>query len=315
ANFWKNLKKPITALAPMDEVTDYVFREIISEIAKPDVLFTEFTSADALFSNGHRRIARNLEYTERQRPIVAQLWGATPESLEEAAKYVQELRFDGVDINMGCPDKAIMKRSSGAALINNQPLVGEIISEVRKAAPDISLSIKTRLDKNPDLTKDWFSFLLSSDIDALIIHARTAKAMSKGKADWEEIGRAVELRDKINPKVTIIGNGDVKSYKEILEKHNKYNVDGIMIGRGILQNPWVFEKSENPQTKTKSDYVSLFLRHAELFHEKWGESKNFAILKKFAKMYIKGFKGSAELRQELMLTKSYDRFKDILNDI
>ena len=312
-NFWKKLKKPITALAPMDDVTDFVFREIIAGIAKPDVLFTEFTSADGLFSSGSEKVMRRLLFSEIQRPIVAQIWGSNPENSKKAAKLIENLGFDGIDINMGCPDRSIMSKNSGAALINNKELVKEIIDATRKGSSKLPVSIKTRLDKNRELTREWIIFLLSQNIDALILHGRSAKAMSKGEADWEEIGRAVELRDKINPEIILIGNGDVKSYKEVEEKHKNYKVDGVMIGRGVFNNPWIFERDKEPKEHTKDEYINLLITHTRFFNDKWGEDKNFHEMKKFFKNYIKGFKGANILRQRLMKVKNYEEFCEIIN--
>ena len=313
-NFWKTLKKPITALAPMDDVTDFVFREIVSTIAKPDVLFTEFTSSDALFSNGHDKVIKRLLFTESQRPVVAQIWGSTPVNFRKAAKYIEELGFDGIDINMGCPDKAVMKKNSGASLINNKELAEKIISETRKGSPNLPLSIKTRLSSNQDLTKEWVSFLLSKNINTLIIHGRDAKSMSKGNANWEEIGKAVSLRNKINPEILIIGNGDVESYKEVKEKHEKYKVDGVMIGRGIFHNPWVFEKNENVATHTQKERLDLLLTHTKLFNDTWGETKNFETMKKFFKIYVNGFRGANNLRNKLMNSRNYEEVVYIVTE-
>jgi len=313
SNFWKKINKPITALAPMDDVTDFVFREIIATIVKPDVLFTEFASADGLFSNGSEKVERKLLFSEIQKPIVAQIWGSNPENFKKAAKLIAELGFDGIDINMGCPDRSIMSKNSGAALINNKDLVGKLIQETRKGSSKLSLSVKTRLDMNPDLTKEWISFLLSQNIDTLIIHGRTAKAMSKGQADWEEIGKAVEIKNKINPEIILIGNGDIKNYKEVEEKHKNYGVDGVMIGRGIFNNPWVFEKSESVNERTKDEYIKLLVTHTKLFNDKWGKDKNFHEMKKFFKIYVKGFKGANILRQKLMQIKNYEEFCSVIS--
>ena len=313
SNFWKKINKPITALAPMDDVTDFVFREIIATIVKPDVLFTEFASADGLFSNGSEKVERKLLFSEIQKPIVAQIWGSNPENFKKAAKLIAELGFDGIDINMGCPDRSIMSKNSGAALINNKDLVGKLIQETRKGSSKLSLSVKTRLDMNPDLTKEWISFLLSQNIDTLIIHGRTAKAMSKGQADWEEIGKALEIKNKINPEIILIGNGDIKNYKEVEEKHKNYGVDGVMIGRGIFNNPWVFEKSESVNERTKDEYIKLLVTHTKLFNDKWGKDKNFHEMKKFFKIYVKGFKGANILRQKLMQIKNYEEFCSVIS--
>ncbi len=297
----------------MDDVTDLVFREIVAITAKPDVMFTEFTSADAISSRGLEGVARKLFYTEVQRPIVAQIWGNNPETFGTAARYIQDKGFDGIDINMGCPDRKIMKKSCGAALINNQKLVSDLINAVRQSAPDIPLSIKTRLDSDRSKTSEWISFLLSQDISALTLHARTAKDLSKIPADWEELGKTVELRNKLNSKVTVIGNGDVMSYKEIVEKHKTYGVDGVMVGRGIFHNPWIFEKDQNPVEHTYEEHINLLMKHTELFNKTWGNTKNFELMKKFFKIYVKGIAGSNDLRQKLMETKSYTEFFDIMS--
>lgn len=314
-NFWKTLKPPITALAPMDDVTDFVFREIVATTAKPTVLFTEFTCADAFFTKGHDRVLHNLLFTNIHRPIVAQIWGANPENFHRAAKYIEELKFDGIDVNMGCPDKSVMKRNSGASLINNQPLAKELIDAVRKGAPNLALSVKTRLNTDSDSTENWISFLLSQNIDTLIIHGRDAKSMSRGKANWEEIGKAVKFRNKINPKILIIGNGDVKSYKEVLEKHKNYGVDGVMIGRGIFYNPWVFEQIETHAKHTKKEYIDLLIRHTKLFNDTWGKTRNFETMKKFFKIYIKDFAGANEIRTRLMEASNYEEVNNIISTI
>ncbi|OGC70240.1 hypothetical protein A2415_01050 [candidate division WWE3 bacterium RIFOXYC1_FULL_39_7] len=298
----------------MDDVTDKVFREIIAQIAKPDVMFTEFTSAEALSSEGREKIAHKLSYTENQRHVVAQIWGADPESFKKAAMYIKEQGLDGIDINLGCPEKSIMKRGSGAASINNKELVEKLIDAVREGAPKLPLSIKTRLDKTQDLTKEWISFLLSKNINALTLHARTARDLSKVPANWEEIGKAVELRNKLNPEVTIIGNGDVRSYEEIIEKHKVYGVDGVMIGRGILHNPWLFEKGAVSQSHGTKEYMELLIKHTKLFNDTWGKTKSFEVMKKFFKVYIKDFRGANELRQQLMGTKSYEEFCEVINN-
>ncbi len=292
----------------MDDVTDVVFREIIAGIAKPDVFFTEFTSADALCSIGRERVARKLAYTQNQRPIVAQIWGSDPQNFIKAATYINDLGFDGIDINMGCPDSGIMKKGCGAALVNNKALVEKLINAVRAGAPDLLLSIKTRLACNQDLTKEWLSFLLSQKINALTLHARTAQELSKVPANWDEIGNAVQLKNKINPDITLIGNGDIKSYSEIIEKHKVYGVDGVMVGRGIFSDPWLFNKNANTGLHSNQEYLDLLVAHTKLFNDTWGKNKNFEIMKKFFKVYVKDFRGANEFRQKLMETKSYEEF-------
>ncbi len=315
SNFWKTLDRPITVLAPMDDVTDFVFREVIATTAKPDVLFTEFTSIDGLFSKGHEKTAQKLRYSAVQKPLVAQIWGNDPKRFANAAKLIKELGIDGIDINMGCPDRSVMKKQSGAAMINNKVLAEEIINAIKSTAPDIPLSIKTRLDKEPALTEEWLRFLLSQNIQALILHGRTAKVKSKGNANWDEISKAVKLRNEINADVIVIGNGDVKSYKEILDKKEEYGVDGVMVGRGIFQNPWLFEKNETSVEHSQREYISLLRKHLDLYDKTWGETKSFQQIRKFFKIYVKGFAGADAMRIKLMECKDYASAITVLNEI
>ena len=312
ANFWKTLKPPITVLAPMYDVTDYVFREIIAEVGKPDVLFTEFVSTDTLTSTGKAVSQKKLRFSERQRPIVAQIWGANPQNYAKSAKYLTQLGFDGIDINTGCPSRSVMKRGCGAALINNMQLVSEIVEAIRENAPNITLSIKTRLADSSAATNDWLSFLLSLELAAITLHARTAKDMSRVPANWDEIGKLVQLKDKTSPQTVIIGNGDVLSYQEAVQKHQTYGVDGVMIGRGIFQNPWLFETKGPPKQHTPEEHIKLLKKHTKLYNETWADTGNFEVMKKFFKVYIKGFDGAKELREQLMHTKGYRQFKHVL---
>lgn len=307
-NFWTELEKPITLLAPMDDITDFVLREVISGIAKPDVLYTEFTCADSLCSKGKEKALENLKFAEKQRPVVAQIWGSDVKNFSKAAELIEQLGFDGIDINMGCPDKSVLAKNAGAALIGNLELAGNLISAVSKATKKIPLSVKTRIADTSEKTEEWVSFLLKQDIQALIIHGRTRKQMYRGLADWEQIGKAVVLKNKINPEIVLIGNGDVKSYKEVLEKHAKYGVDGVMIGRGVLSDPWIFEKTETPSVRTPEEGIKLLIKHAELYNKTWGDTKNFHNVKKFVKMYVNNFRGAEQIRRELMLCKDYPSF-------
>jgi len=314
ANFWKKLPVPFLALAPMQDVTDFVFREIISGTAKPDVMFTEFTNVDAIFSKGHNKAVQRLRYSEKQRPIVAQLWGINPENFYKSAKLLKELKFDGIDINMGCPDKAVVSRGAGAALIKNQTLAKEIIAAVKDGARNLPVSVKTRIGFDQIVTEDWISFLLEQKINALTVHVRLAKEKFKGEAQWDEMLRVVSLKNKISPDTVIIGNGDIKSYKEALCKYKKYNVDGVMIGRGIFSNPWMFENISPTKAHETREYLDQFLKHAKMYSEEWGSTKNYEIMKKFVSMYINRFKGSAAVRNKIMLCKTYLQMKEVIKD-
>lgn len=312
-NFWQKLKlssKPFLVLAPMDGVTDFVFREVISEIAKPDVLFTEFTNVDALFSDGYERTIHRLKYSEKQRPIVAQIWGINPENFFNTAVLVHKLGFDGIDINMGCPDRSVMKMGSGISLLNNPSLASEIITATREGAKEIPVSVKTRIGLDYIVTDTWIKFLLEQKPDALTVHGRTAKELSSVPNHWEEIKKSVEIRNNISPNTVMIGNGDVLNREEATKTCEESGVDGIMIGRGIFANPWLFENS--PKEHTTRERLELLLKHTKLYCEIYPESKKFDVMKKFFKVYVKSFSGAGFLKTQLMETKNYSEVQDII---
>lgn len=305
-SFWKTLKKlkkPILALAPLDGVTDFVFREIIAETAKPDVFFTEFTSVDALCSEGYDKNIARLKYSEKQRYIVAQIWGTDPEKFYKTATLVKDLGFDGIDINMGCPVRDVMKIGSGASHINNPSLAAEIIKATKEAVNGLPVSIKTRIGVNTIVTKSWIQFLLEQKLDAIIVHGRTAKELSKTPVHWEEIEKAVKLRDEVSIGTVMIGNGDILSIEEAINVQKKYKVDGVMIGKGVFSNPWVFERI--PKIHTTKESLNLLLKHTKLFCDIYPEKYKFSIMKKFFKMYIKSFYGAKKFKIQLMNAKNY----------
>lgn len=311
--FWNKLPVPFLILAPMEDVTDYAFREMfVSALPRPDVFFTEFTSADGLCSKGYEETVRRFKYSLSQTPIVAQIWGTNTETIFKAAQLVKDLKFDGIDINMGCPVPAVVKHGAGAGLIRNQTLAGKIIDAARRGAPGIPLSVKTRLGYKTLQTDDWIPFLLRQNIDALTIHGRTATQMSTGDVEWGEIVKAVNYRNELSPDTVIVGNGNILSYEQAVGAHKRYGADGLMIGRGVFHNPWVFEKTLSPAPHTKDEYISLLHKHLQLFHDTWGTEKNFQIMKKFFKMYVKGFNGANELRQQLMDCRTPEEVSDIL---
>ncbi len=303
-NFWSQRAKPFLVLSPMEDVTEHVFREIVAMLLpKPDVFFTEFTSAGALANPGGRAASLSkLRYSENQRPIVAQFWGNNPDKLGQAAKLAAKLGFDGVDINMGCPDKNVVKHGAGAGLIRTPQLAAAIIKSVRSEAGNLAVSVKTRLGVDSDVSETWIPFLLSQQIDALTLHARIAVDMSKGEAKWDKIGRTVEYRNALAPDTVIIGNGDIKTVAQAHEMHRIHGVDGIMIARGIFHNPWVFEKS--PQVHSREEYLTVLRKHLQLYTETYGKTRNYEAMKKFYKMYIKDFDGANALRQQLMETRN-----------
>lgn len=309
-NFWKKLPKPFFALAPMDDITDTVLRQMVCKVAKPDVFFTEFTNVDALASKGRDKVLPRLKYDKIEHPIVAQIWGTDPENFQKAAKDIKKMGFDGIDINMGCPISGVVKKGACAALIKNHDLAKRIIHETIRGSKGLPISVKTRLGFDKIETEKWIGFLLNLGLDAITIHGRTVYEMSKVPAHWDEIGKAINIRNKLKSKTLIIGNGDVKDRQDGLKKAEQFTLDGIMIGRGILSNIWVFEK--NPTKHTLKDQLKLLLEHARLFETTWGKSKNFLNLRKFFKAYIHDFDGANDLRVRLMQTNSLQDVQKLL---
>lgn len=304
-NIWKTLQKPFFVLAPMDDVTDVVFRELVTTTAPPDVLFTEFTNVEAICSKGRESQIRRLLFTEHQRPIIAQIWGLDPLHYEKTAKLIQEMGFDGIDINMGCPERTVVKNGACAAFIKNPKLAKEVIAATRRGAPLLPLSVKTRIGFSTIQTEEWISLLLEQKLDALIVHGRTAKEMSKVPAHWDEIAKVVALRNAIAPETIIVGNGDVKNYAEGMVRVQETGVDGVMIGRGIFTNMWAFEKTNSYHVPIITERINLLTQHVRMYEKQWGTTKRFEVLKKFFKIYISEFPGASELRVKFMETKSY----------
>ncbi len=262
--FWKNLKrsdkgtKPFFALAPMADVTDAAFRQLVTKYGKPEVLWTEFVSADGLAwalkqpegvaSHGRDALLRDLVYTEAERPIVAQLFSSNPENMRTACKFVAELGFDGIDINMGCPDKTIEKQGAGAAMMKTPELAVEIINAAKQGIADsgydIPLSVKTRVGYNKVQLNEWIPLLLKQNIAALTVHARTRKEMSAVPANWDYVKQVVALRDSMGIDTVILGNGDVTTVEHGTQLAQQTGCDGVMVGRAIFGNPWLFSKKD-----------------------------------------------------------------------
>jgi len=326
--FWGELNKPFFMLAPMADVTDAAFRRLISKVGKPDVMFTEFVSADGLFLGGeHARnlLMQDLLYSKEERPIVAQFFTSKPELMEKAARLAEELGFDGVDVNMGCPDRNIEKQGACAALIKNPTLAKEIIAAAKIGAESVKrripVSIKTRIGYNEDELDTWLPALLTCEPAAITFHARTRREMSKVPAHWEAISRAVNIRDEMKSETLIVGNGDVMSIEEAKQKIDETGADGIMLGKAIFGNPWLFADEicakhncrieRPPKLLAKADCscvtveqkLKMLVRHTKLFEELLPH-KNFAIMKKHYKAYANNFLGARELRLELMQTKN-----------
>lgn len=318
---WEKLPKNFFCLAPMSDVTDPAFRRILSKHSKGNkendiVFWTEFVSADGLMSEGRKVLKNYLSYSSKEKPIIAQLFTSNPEKMKQAAEYVSSLGFNGVDINMGCPDRSIEKQKSGAYLMKDKEKARELINSAREGIKNsgkknISLSVKTRIGYNKNQTEEWIPFLLSCDLDALIIHARTRKEMSKTPANWGHIKRAVEIRNELGVSTKIIGNGDVSSRKRGKELMRETKADGVMVGRGVFGNPWFFSKKEKEVSTEQK--LKVLLEHTKLFEKLVGKYKNFSVMKKHYKAYVNDFKGAKELRAELMKTNNSKEVERIIS--
>lgn len=290
----------------MDDVTDTVFRQIIAECAKPDLMFTEFVNVDGLQSPGRPHLLPKLKLAKKEKPVIAQIWGLKPENFYKTTKELIEMGFDGVDLNMGCPVKTVTKNGACAALINNRSLAGEIIDATAEAAGDtLPVSVKTRVGFTT-VDMSWIEFLLDKKIlNMLSIHARTAKQMSKVPPNYDLLGRAAELRNSLSPSTLIVGNGDImnRSHGEQIAK--KYGLDGVMIGRGIFHDPFAFAAASPWPKWGKDRRLELFRRHIELFLKTYPDNeRKFEPLRKFCKTYINGFDGASDLRAAFMDTKT-----------
>lgn len=307
--FWNELKKPFFVMAPMADVTDAAFRQLVARRGAPDVFWTEFVSADGLYHTREIKKMKDeenplvgiLAKTEAERPIIAQIFSSKPEMVAYATKFVAELGFDGVDINMGCPDRAVEKQGCGAAMIKNPKLAQEIIRAAQKAS-DLPVSVKTRIGYNSESLEEWLTALLEANPAAITLHLRTRTEMSLVPADWELMKKAVEIRNRVNPAVLLIGNGDVQDLDDARAKAAASGCDGVMLGRAMFGNPWVFagqKLGEMPLALSLAALIEL----AQDF-EKLTPRKNFSILKKHIKAFVTGFDGAAEFRANLMETDS-----------
>jgi tRNA-dihydrouridine synthase len=320
------LPKPFFVLAPMDDVTDTVFRWIVADCAAPDLYFTEFTNVDGLQSPGRPKLLKKLLFTPKEQPLIAQLWGKEPDNFYKTAQQIADgslarelglpdgTNFAGIDLNMGCPQKAEVKNGTCCALMNDRPLAEQIISATQKGlAGQLPLSVKTRLGFNQvDMT--WIEFLLGQNVQALTIHGRTRAQMSKVPANWELIAQARELRDKLAPDTLIIGNGDVHNRAHGVELAQKYQLDGIMIGRGIFQDPFAFAEVSPWGDYTRAKRIELYKKHVQLFEATWQHRERpVQTLNKFCKIYINNFDGAKELREQLMNAQNTEKLINILD--
>ena len=311
-NIYDTLRKPIISLAPMEDVTDTVFRQIVASVCRPDLFYTEFVNVEGLNSKGRNKVIHRLKYDKSEKPIIAQLWGIKSENFYKASVIVRELGFDGIDINMGCAVKKVSLKNAGIGMINaDRDLVKDIIQSVKDGAKNLPVSVKTRIGWE-EYDQSWIEFLLEQNLNALTVHGRSAIGENAKSADWGKILLCVKLRDEINEGTLIFGNGDVKSVKQAQEYYKKFNVDGVMIGRAAITNPWIFSGKEK---LTQNERIELFKKHVLLFKDTWGDSKDFSVLKKFVKSYISGFPEAQSIREEMMNTKNIDELLSIIDGI
>lgn len=321
---WSQLPKPFFALAPMEGGTDTVFRQVVNMCGRPDVAYTEFTNCEGFLSKGKEEVGKRLVHSESERPLIAQIWGAKPESFYAVAQLLTKMGFDGIDINMGCPERNVVAHGCCSALIENPTLAKEMIDATKKGAGSLPVSVKTRIGFKDIRTEEWIGFLLEQDIDALTVHFRTQKEMSLVPAHWDEAKKVMILRDKIAPKTIILGNGDVLTKKQGKELVKKYGLDGIMIGRGVFQNPYVFNEKVDYSAQTKEERIQLLSKHISLFKKTWvnthplsekGYLKSYPPLKRYFKIYIQGFDGASDLREKLMLTQNLEEAEAVLRTL
>ncbi|MBD7970079.1 tRNA dihydrouridine synthase [Paenibacillus gallinarum] len=311
-NFWNDLPKPFFVLAPMEDVTDVVFRHVVAKAGRPDVFFTEFTNAESYcHPEGMKSVRGRLMFTEDEQPLVAHIWGDQPENFRRMSIGLAEMGFKGIDINMGCPVPNVARRGKGSGLILRPDLAAELIEAAK--AGGLPVSVKTRLGfSEVGEWKEWLTHILKQDIANLSIHLRTRDEMSQVDAHWELIPEIKELRDQIAPNTLLTINGDILDRQMGLELATKYGVDGVMIGRGIFKNPFAFEKE--PKERSSKEHLDLLRLQLDL-HDQYIEvlPRSVSALHRFFKIYVKGFRGAGELRNQLMNTKSTDEVRALLD--
>lgn len=312
-NFWQQLPRPFFVLAPMEDVTDVVFRHVVAKAGRPDVFFTEFTNSDSYcHPDGVKSVRGRLTFTEDEQPVVAHIWGDNPDYFRQMSIGMAEMGFKGIDINMGCPVPNVASRGKGSGLILRPEVAAELIQAAK--AGGIPVSVKTRLGYSElEEWRDWLTHILQQDIANLSIHLRTRKEMSAVDAHWEMIPAIKELRDQIAPQTLLTINGDIPDRQKGLELAEKYGIDGVMIGRGIFKNPFAFEKE--PRDHMRDEYLDLLHYQLDL-QDQYAEQvpRSISGLHRFFKIYVKGFRGAGELRNQLMNTKSTAEVRQVLAD-
>lgn len=309
-SFWHQLPKPFFVLAPMEAVTDVVFRHVVMKAGTPDVFFTEFTNATGWYRAGDKAIGGRLIKTNDEHPLVAQLWGSDPEAMTAMSKHCAKLGYDGIDINMGCPDQSAIKSGGGSGMIRTPERAAEIIAAAKTAG--LPVSVKTRLGYTyVDEWHEWLAHILRQDIVNLTIHLRTKKEMSKVPAHFELISEIKALRDKIAPQTLLTINGDITDRAHGLELVKETGVDGVMIGRGVFRDPFCF--TDNNLVIERAELIALLQYHLDTFDQYQLQlQRPYETLKRFFKIYIRDFEGAAELRDKLMHSSTTDEARMII---
>jgi tRNA-dihydrouridine synthase len=322
---WEGLKRPFSVLAPMEDVTDTVFRRVVAAVGAPDLFFTEFTNTDGLCSAGRPRVIGRLRYTPAERPLIAQIWGNNPDFYRRVAVEVREMGFDGLDINMGCPVRKVVLRGSCGALIERPDRAAELIAAAKDGAGPLPVSVKTRIGVNSPRTEEWLGFLLSQRIAALTVHGRIVAQQSDGRADWNAVACAVRLRDVAGLPTRIVGNGDVKTPAEFIQRVRETGADGVMIGRGIFEDLRLFASireaiagsgvGESAFSDLPTQHKLEFFRaHLALHLDTWGPGRGFDVLKKFAKTYLRAFEGAPRLANAILRTHTHEAALAVLDE-
>lgn len=308
-----DLPRPFFVLAPMDDVTDTVFRRIVAQCARPDLFFTEFVNADGLQSAGRERLLKRIQFTPAEQPLIAQIWGKEPENYYKTAQELVAMGFAGIDINMGCPIRAVVNNGCCSALMNNRTLAVEIIQATQAGAGGkVPVSVKTRLGFGT-IDLSWHKLLLQQKLNMLTVHGRTRSEMSAVPTHWDTIGQIRQLRDKLAPDTLLVGNGDVLTRAQGAKLAAQYQLDGVMVGRGIFQDPFVFAKRSPWPGYTRQQKLNLYSQHIQLFAATWTQGeRRVPMLNKFCKMYISDFDGAKELREQLMAAGTTDELLQIL---
>jgi tRNA-dihydrouridine synthase len=321
------LPKPFFVLAPMDDVTDTVFRRMVHKTAPADLYYTEFVNVDGLQSPGRVNLLKKVRFVEAEGPLIVQLWGKDPDNFRKTAEQVadgslakelglpDDVNFAGIDLNMGCPAKSEVKNGTCSALIKNRPLALEIINATKDGlAGKLPVSVKTRVGFN-EVDMTWIGFLLEQNLNMLTVHGRTKKEMSKVPANWDLIGQARELRDEISPDTLIVGNGDVMDRQHGLDLIKKYQIDGVMVGRGVFQDPYAFAENSPWGSIDRNARLNLYKQHVSLFADQWQQRERpIHVLNKFCKIYVSDFDGAKELREKLMAAESTDDLLHMLDE-